>query len=89
MRTTDYNNFITNATINYKIKKESCSATSFHEMMHTMMGWYGLDLLNKNEINEINEINEYQLSLQITFHYSRYPKHTFTDNIDKDMKPCL
>ncbi len=77
------NNSINKANTKYKIKKESCSGSSFHEMMHAMMIWHGLDLLNKNEINE------YQLSLQIAFHYSRYPKHTFTDNIDKDMKPYL
>jgi len=76
-------NILTNSLIVYKIKKEYCSGASFHEMMHAMMVWDGLDHM------KYNEVSDYQFSLQITFHYSRFPKHTFTNEIDKDMKPYL
>jgi len=81
--TLDSNNFINSSFIYYKIEKEYCSDASFHEMMHSMMEGHGLDLI------KYNQINDYQLSLQIAFHYSRFPKHTFTNEIDKDMKPYL
>lgn len=74
---------INNSSIYYLITKEYCSGDSLHEMLHAMMGWDGLDLMR------YDEIDDYQLSLQIALHYSRFPKHTIINSIDKDMKPYL
>lgn len=76
-------NFFNNSVIKYIITIEYCSGDSFHEMLHAMMAWQGLDLMR------YDEIDDHQLSLQIALHYSRFPKHSIINNIDKDMKPYL
>jgi len=66
--------------IKYKGNHTYCSAASFHEMMHAMMNWPGLDRTTQGEISD------YQKSVQIFFDYKRFPGHTFESAIDKDSK---
>jgi len=79
----DMTNILNSSFIYYQISNEYCSDASFHEMLHAMLVWFGLDLIKNGELDD------HQLSLQIAFHYSRFPKHTFINEIDKDMKPYL
>jgi hypothetical protein len=77
----DNNYSIFMAGLKYKKRQVYCSSSSFHEMMHAMMIWGGLDSMTNNEISD------HQFTLQIYFAYNRYPHHTFNGAIDSDKKP--